>query len=65
MITMVPRAWRAKKYYWMCLIQKYIRGYVVYKRVFKELNSSKLKDAFDYFDDIKNSLLEDAQIKIR
>lgn len=65
MITMVPKAWRAKKYTWMCLLQKYIRGYLVYKRIFRELNSTKLKVNFDYFDTIKNNLYEDAQIKIR
>ena len=65
LITMVPRAWKAKKYNWMCILQKYIRGYLAHKRVSKELNSLKLKDAFEYFDNIKQDLLEDAQIKIR
>lgn len=65
MITMVPKAWRAKKFKWISTLQKYIRGFLAFKKVQRELNSLKLREAFDYFDTIKNDLLVDAQIKIR
>lgn len=64
LLTMVPKAWRAKKKRMMSTLQKCIRGYCVHKRVIKELNTAKLKQTFDFFDSIKNNLLDDAQIKI-
>ena len=33
--------------------------------VFKEINNQKLKNAFDYFDHVKNDLLINSQITIR
>lgn len=64
LLTVIPKAWRAKKKRMMSTLQKRIRGYLVHKRVMKELNSTKLKQTFDFFDSIKNNLLDDAQIKI-
>jgi hypothetical protein len=65
MVTMVPKAWRKFKYDRLTRIQKYLRGYLDYKRVFTEKNNKKLKSNFDYFDRIRKDLYENAQIKIR
>jgi hypothetical protein len=62
---MIPKAWRKFKYDKITIIQKYIRGFIVYKRVFTELNNTKLQSAFDYFDKVKAVLKVNSQIKIR
>lgn len=65
MVTMVPKAWRKFKYDRLARIQKFLRGYMVFKRVFNEINDKKLKSNFEFFDRIKHDLHENAQIKIR
>lgn len=62
---MVPKAWRIFKYKKLTLIQKFLRGYVVHKRVYTELTGIKLQSAFEYFDKVKAVLKVNSQIKIR
>lgn len=65
MVTMVPKAWRKFKYDRITRVQKFIRGYLVFKRYFTEINDKKLKENFEFFDKIKGNLLLNSQIKIR
>lgn len=65
LISMVPKAWRKFKYNKLVSIQKYLRGYVVHKRIFNILYEKKLTSTFSYFEKIKAQLRENAQIKIR
>lgn len=45
-------------------VQKYLRGYLVFKKSFKEVVQVKIEDLTDYFSVMRFQLILDAQIKI-
>lgn len=62
---MVPKAWKQFKNKKLAIIQKFLRGYSVHKRVLFKLRTNKLKSNFEFFNRIKEGLLSNSQIKIR
>ena len=64
MLSLFPKAIKQIKNIRLGIIQKYIRGYLAYNKVQKELVKMKLKQ-LEFFDKIKQKLYEDSQIKIR
>lgn len=56
MISMIPKAWRRFKNGKILIIQKFLRGYVVRKKVVKNMMKHKLKSNLDYFGKIKDWL---------
>mmetsp|Transcript_4512 Transcript_4512/g.3787 ORF Transcript_4512/g.3787 Transcript_4512/m.3787 type:complete len:188 (+) Transcript_4512:720-1283(+) len=64
-VFMIPKAQKAKKKKMMKILSKYIRGYLIQKRILLELGSIKFKENLAYFDKIKNQLRTDSQILIR
>ena len=64
MLSLFPKAIKQIKNIRLGIIQKYIRGYLAYNKIQKELVKMKLKQ-LEFFDKIKQKLYEDSQIKIR
>jgi hypothetical protein len=46
------------------MIQKFMKGYLVHKRVWKEINHNKLEECFGFFTELRARLETNSQLKI-
>jgi hypothetical protein len=57
---MIPKLLRLRKDNAAKLIQRYVKGYKVYKKYFFVTRKQKLKDCFDYFKGMRKRMYEDS-----
>ena len=59
-----PREDRKRRMKASLLLQRYLRGYMVHKKVARSLSEIKLKSCFDYFSTVRQRLLENSKVLI-
>lgn len=47
------------------LVQKFMRGFIVKKRLFKQMSALKIQNCFDFFEQMRSHLYENSQRVIR